>query len=53
MPRVSVIGYVGTVEDITDRRRRTEEERMRIRAAVESAADAMLIADADGAHRYS
>ena len=44
-----VIGYVGTAEDITDRRRRTEEERMRIRAAVESAADAMLIADADGA----
>ena len=44
----TLLGYVGTVEDITELRRRASEERLRIKAAVESAGDAMLIGDANG-----
>jgi diguanylate cyclase (GGDEF)-like protein/PAS domain S-box-containing protein len=43
-----LLGYVCTVEDVTESRRRLSEERLRIRAAVESAGDSMLITDIDG-----
>ena len=44
----AVLGYVGTLEDITDRLRRQSEERLRVRAALQSASDAILIADEQG-----
>ena len=44
----NLLGHVGTIEDVTERHRRLDEERLRIRAAVESAGDAILIADVDG-----
>ncbi len=43
-----VLGYVGTLEDVTDRLRRQSEERLRVRAALQSASDAILIADEKG-----
>ncbi len=43
------LGFVGTLEDITDRLRRQSEERLRVRAAMQSASDAILIADEGGA----
>jgi diguanylate cyclase (GGDEF)-like protein/PAS domain S-box-containing protein len=43
-----ILGFSGTVEDVTDRLRRQDEERLRVRAAIESASDAMLIVDENG-----
>jgi PAS domain S-box-containing protein len=43
-----LLGFAGTLEDITDRLRRQGEERLRVRAAMESASDAMLIVDEAG-----
>jgi diguanylate cyclase (GGDEF)-like protein/PAS domain S-box-containing protein len=43
-----VLGFAGTLEDITDRLRRQGEERLRVRAAVESASDAILVVDETG-----
>ncbi len=43
-----VLGFVGTLEDVTDRLRRQSEERLRVRAALQSASDAILIADESG-----
>jgi len=42
-----LLGFAGTLEDITDRLKRQGEERLRVRAAIESASDAMLIVDED------
>jgi diguanylate cyclase (GGDEF)-like protein/PAS domain S-box-containing protein len=42
------LGFTGTVEDVTDLRRSQDEERLRVRAAIESASDAILIVDTDG-----
>ena len=42
------LGYVGTLEDVTDRLRVQSEERLRVRAAMQSASDAILIADEQG-----
>ena len=42
------LGFVGTLEDISDRLRRQSEERLRVRAALQSASDAILIADEKG-----
>ena len=41
-----------TVEDVTERKRLAEDERLRVRAAVESASDAMAIVDAGGIPVY-
>ncbi len=43
-----VLGFVGTLEDITFRLRRQSEERLRVRAALQSASDAIIIADEHG-----
>jgi diguanylate cyclase (GGDEF)-like protein/PAS domain S-box-containing protein len=43
-----VLGYTGTIEDITEQHRRADEERLRVRAAIESASDAILILDTGG-----
>jgi diguanylate cyclase (GGDEF)-like protein/PAS domain S-box-containing protein len=43
-----LLGYAGTVEDVTDRVRRQDEERLRVRAAMESASDAILVVDEAG-----
>jgi len=43
-----VLGFAGTLEDVTDRLRRQGEERLRVRAAMESASDAILIVDETG-----
>jgi diguanylate cyclase (GGDEF)-like protein/PAS domain S-box-containing protein len=43
-----VLGFTGTMEDITDRQRRREEEQLRLRAAMECASDAILIVDSKG-----
>ena len=43
-----VLGFVGTLEDVTDRLRHQSEERLRARAALQSASDAILIADEKG-----
>ncbi len=43
-----VLGFVGTLEDVTDRVKRQSEERLRARAALQSASDAILIADETG-----
>jgi diguanylate cyclase (GGDEF)-like protein/PAS domain S-box-containing protein len=43
-----VLGFTGTIEDVTDRMRRQGEERLRVRAAMESASDAILIVDETG-----
>jgi diguanylate cyclase (GGDEF)-like protein/PAS domain S-box-containing protein len=43
-----VLGFAGTLEDVTDRLRRQGEERLRVRAAMESASDAILIVDEAG-----
>ncbi len=43
------LGYVGTLEDITASLRQQSEERLRARAALKSASDAILIADETGA----
>ncbi len=47
------LGYVGTLEDVTDRLRRQSEERLRVRAAMQSASDAILIADETGAPLFA
>jgi diguanylate cyclase (GGDEF)-like protein/PAS domain S-box-containing protein len=44
-----LLGFAGTLEDVTERRRRHGEERMRVRAAMESTSDAILITDEFGA----
>ena len=41
-----VIGVLGTYEDITERKR-AEEERMRLVTAIEQAAEAIIITDAN------
>ncbi len=43
-----VLGFAGTLEDVSDRLRRQDEERLRVRAAMESASDAILIVDENG-----
>jgi diguanylate cyclase (GGDEF)-like protein/PAS domain S-box-containing protein len=43
-----VLGFAGTLEDVSDRLRRQDEERLRVRAAMESASDAILIVDEAG-----
>jgi diguanylate cyclase (GGDEF)-like protein/PAS domain S-box-containing protein len=43
-----ILGYAGSVEDVTDRLRRQGEERLRVRAAMESATDAILVVDEAG-----
>jgi diguanylate cyclase (GGDEF)-like protein/PAS domain S-box-containing protein len=43
-----VLGFTGTIEDVTGRLRRQGEERLRVRAAMESASDAILIVDETG-----
>ena len=48
-----VLGFAGTIEDITETRRRRDEERLRVRAAMECASDAILIVDADGATLFA
>jgi diguanylate cyclase (GGDEF)-like protein/PAS domain S-box-containing protein len=40
-----VLGFTGTLEDVTDRLRQQGEERLRVRAAMESASDAILVVD--------
>jgi diguanylate cyclase (GGDEF)-like protein/PAS domain S-box-containing protein len=44
----TVLGFTCTMEDITDRQRRREEEQLRLRAAMECASDAILIVDSQG-----
>ncbi len=48
-----LLGYAGTVEDVTDRLRRQDEERLRVRAAMESASDAILVVDETGAPLFA
>ncbi len=48
-----ILGFAGTVEDVTDRLRRQGEERLRVRAAMESASDAILIVDDAGAPLFA
>ncbi len=48
-----LLGFAGTVEDVTDRLRREDEERLRVRAAVESASDAILVLDETGAKLFA
>jgi diguanylate cyclase (GGDEF)-like protein len=43
-----VLGFAGTLEDVSDRLRRQGEERLRVRAAMESARDAIMIVDEGG-----
>ncbi len=43
-----VLSFSATMEDITDRQRRREEEQLRLRAAMECASDAILIVDSQG-----
>jgi two-component system cell cycle sensor histidine kinase/response regulator CckA len=47
----TVVGGLGTVRDVTQRRRETEE-RKRLAAAVEQAAEAIMVTDVDGAIEY-
>jgi diguanylate cyclase (GGDEF)-like protein/PAS domain S-box-containing protein len=49
----SLLGYAGTVEDVTDQVRRQGEERLRVRAAMESASDAILVVDEAGAPLFA
>jgi PAS domain S-box-containing protein len=49
----SLLGYAGTVEDVTNRVRRQGEERLRVRAAMESASDAILVVDEAGAPLFA
>jgi diguanylate cyclase (GGDEF)-like protein/PAS domain S-box-containing protein len=48
-----ILGFAGTVEDVTDRLRRQGEEQLRVRAAMESASDAILIVDNAGAPLFA
>ncbi len=48
-----VLGFAGTVEDVTARLRRQGEERLRVRAAMESAGNAILIVDERGAPLFA
>jgi diguanylate cyclase (GGDEF)-like protein/PAS domain S-box-containing protein len=49
----SLLGYAGTVEDVTGQVRRQGEERLRVRAAMESASDAILVVDEAGAPLFA
>ena len=49
----TLLGFAGTLEDVTDRLRRQGEERLRVRAAMESASDAILIVDEEGAPLFA
>jgi PAS domain S-box-containing protein len=46
-----VVGALGTVRDVTQRRRESEERR-RLAAAVEQAAEAIMVTDAEGTIEY-
>src|SRR4030042_898445 len=47
----TVVGALGTVRDVTQRRRETEE-RKRLAAAVEQAAEAIMVTDVEGTIEY-
>ena len=48
-----VLGFTGTLEDVTDRLRQQGEERLRVRAAMHSASDAILVVDEQGARCFA
>jgi diguanylate cyclase (GGDEF)-like protein/PAS domain S-box-containing protein len=48
-----VLGFAGTLEDVSDRLRRQDEERLRVRAAMECASDAILIVDEAGERLFA
>jgi len=48
-----VLGFAGTLEDVTERLRRQGEQQLRVRAAMESASDAILVVDEAGAPLFA